>query len=290
MTDTSDPERQALVAADPALSADGAALDAHGHDPHGHDPHAYDWYPVLRRPRADGWTPARQRAFVETLADTASPRQAADAVGLTLSSAYKLRRSAGAEGFAAAWDAAVQHGAKRLVDLALERAVDGVEEPVFDRDGKVIAHRRRYNDRMLMFLIRAHLPDRYRHAHEDGRRPAEALAPALPPVADAVARLEPVRPPEPHALVDSDELEARLTVAGLSDGERPRWHDPRVRREPVVRDPRETEVDRLLDEVRAQNNPGWAAKMALLTAEAEAEAAEAADEDRRRRDRRRRRL
>ena len=38
------------------------ALDAHGHDPD-----QYDWYPILRRPRADGWTPARQRLFIETL-------------------------------------------------------------------------------------------------------------------------------------------------------------------------------------------------------------------------------
>ena len=86
-----------------------ATLDAHGRDPR-----AYDWHPVLRRPRADGWTTVRQRLFIETLYDTASPKQAADAVGMSLASAYRLRRSPGAEGSDAAWSTAVHEASKRL--------------------------------------------------------------------------------------------------------------------------------------------------------------------------------
>lgn len=190
------PELAAAASADavPAIRTEDAVpglLDPDGLPPdaHGHDPALYDWYPVLRRPRADGWTPAKQRLFIETLADTASPKQAARAVGMTPTGAYKLRRSPGGEGFAAAWDAAVHQGAKRLVDIALERAVDGVEEPVFDRDGRVIHLKTRYNDRLLMFLIRAHLPERYWHAHEDRRAAHEPAPTPEPPVAEAVARV-----------------------------------------------------------------------------------------------------
>lgn len=272
------PELAAAVSADavPAVRTEDAVPglpDPGGLPPdaHGHDPALYDWYPVLRRPRADGWTPAKQRLFIETLADTASPKQAAEAVGMTPTGAYKLRRSPGGEGFAAAWDAAVHQGAKRLVDIALERAVDGVEEPVFDRDGRVIHLKTRYNDRLLMFLIRAHLPDRYRHAHEDRRAAHEPAQAPEPPVAEAVARLEPARPAEPEKLVDADELADRLLVASHMDGEMLSRHDPappekRVERLSAARglpereaesDPRSAAVDRLLDQVRRENDPQW---------------------------------
>ncbi|PAX07606.1 hypothetical protein [Sphingomonas lenta] len=230
-------------------------------DAHGFDPEAYDWYPVLRRPRADGWTHAKQRLFIEVLADTASPRQAAAAVDMSLGSAYKLRRSPGAEGFAAAWDAAIQQASKRLVDIAFERAVDGVEEPVWDADGRVVGHKTRYNDRLLMFLLRAHQPERYRHAAREVRQSDEAPPPALPPVAEAVTRLDPVKPAEPHARLEEDVLECRLQVADLSGGELPRWHhpDPWNHSYNVRERERQAEADRkidaLLDEARRLNNP-----------------------------------
>src|SRR3546814_9457094 len=63
------------------------ALDAHGHDPA-----AYDWVPVLKKRRKDGWSPDKQRAFIEALADSGSVATAAQSVGLSESSAYRLRR------------------------------------------------------------------------------------------------------------------------------------------------------------------------------------------------------
>ena len=57
--------------------------------------------PVPRKcQRHDGWTPERQRAFIERLADYGSVRAAANAVGMTPESAYQLRRQPGAEPFA----------------------------------------------------------------------------------------------------------------------------------------------------------------------------------------------
>ena len=78
------------------------ALDAHGHDPA-----AYDWVPVLKKRRKDGWSPDKQRAFIEALADTGSVATAAQRVGMSESSAYRLRRAPGAEAFVRAWGAAI---------------------------------------------------------------------------------------------------------------------------------------------------------------------------------------
>ncbi len=64
------------------------------------------------KPRADGWTPARQLAFLETLARTRSVSAAAKSVGMSREGAYRLRRRADAGLFAAAWDRAM--GADRV--------------------------------------------------------------------------------------------------------------------------------------------------------------------------------
>ncbi len=172
-------------------------------DVHGFDPTAYEWIPVPRRARHDGWTEARQREFVEALADTGSVTAAANAVGMSVNACYALRRAPGAEQLAAAWDAAIHAGVRRLADVALERALNGVEEPVFDREGHRVGCRYRYSDRMIMFLLGAHMPERYGH----GARTPEM------PVARAIAQLSPAPPAEPHRLLSPDALISRVQDA-----------------------------------------------------------------------------
>lgn len=116
---------------------------------------------VRKRERRDGWTPERQREFIETLADTGSVSTAARMVGMSESGAYQLRRSLQGQAFAYAWERAVHQASRRLADIAFERAVNGVEEPVFDKDGQCRYIRRKYNDRLLMFLLRSHNPTQY---------------------------------------------------------------------------------------------------------------------------------
>ncbi|MCR2833297.1 hypothetical protein [Parerythrobacter lacustris] len=60
--------------------------------------------PVPLRTRRDGWTIARQCHFLVQLYLTGSVAAAAGAVGMSRTSAYRLRGRAGAEGFAWAWD------------------------------------------------------------------------------------------------------------------------------------------------------------------------------------------
>ena len=57
-----------------------------------------------QRFRRDGWTPARQLAFLGALGSTRSVTRAAAAAGMSRESAYRLRKRASAALFAAAWD------------------------------------------------------------------------------------------------------------------------------------------------------------------------------------------
>jgi len=117
--------------------------------------------PVPRKcERHDGWTPERQRGFIEALADLGSVRAAANSVGMTPESAYLLRRHPEAKGFRKAWEAALALGVRRLEDVAMERALHGVEVPVY-HFGAVVGSRRVYNDRLLMFMHRNRAPKRF---------------------------------------------------------------------------------------------------------------------------------
>jgi hypothetical protein len=116
--------------------------------------------PVPRKYRHDGWTAERQRAFIEALADTGSVKAAAKRINMSPEGAYYLRRQPGAETFRAAWEAALDHGVQRLTDIALDRALEGVPVPVFWR-GEQVGEKRWFNDRLLMFLLKHHLPSRY---------------------------------------------------------------------------------------------------------------------------------
>ncbi|PZQ21304.1 MAG: hypothetical protein DI569_12365 [Sphingopyxis macrogoltabida] len=198
-----------------------AAEPAPALDAHGHDPAAYDWVPVLKKRRKDGWSPAKQRAFVEALADSGSVVTAAQRVGMSESSAYRLRRSPGAEAFDRAWGAAIETASKKLLDAAFERALVGTDEPVFDREGRRIGRRLRQSDRLLMFLLRAYGPDRFRGA-TSGK--ADIAAATAAPVAEALVRLHPAPPADPAALMAPEDLAVALDVADHFDGELPRWH------------------------------------------------------------------
>jgi hypothetical protein len=223
----------AAIAVTPSMPESSLALVAHEPEdddnplglPDKFDPADYDWYPIARRKREDGWTHSRQRKFIEILADTGSINEAAKQVQMSKQSCYRLRRSPGAEAFARAWDAAIEEASRRLVDIAFERAVQGVAEPVFDKDGACIALRRKYNDRLLMFLLRAHQPERYRYAHGDLRRAEEPAPPSVEPVSQAILRLTPATPADPAALIDPEELEARLLCAEILQGELPGWQE-----------------------------------------------------------------
>jgi hypothetical protein len=118
-----------------------------------------DFTPVPRRCyRHDGWTPERQRAFIEALADTGCVDRAARMVNIAQQNCYALRRAPGAEEFRRAWDAALDFRARPRKDAAFERAMKGELVPVFS-GGRLMGFRRRKNDALLMFILRHHGQD-----------------------------------------------------------------------------------------------------------------------------------
>jgi len=123
-------------------------------EPPGEDDPLLGFAPYLHKaPRRNSITPARQRAFIAELAACGIVTQAARSIGISLEALYKLRQLPGAEGFAAAWEVAIDRGMARLEDCALERALLGEERPVV-RGGKVVATWRRHDTALLIFLLR----------------------------------------------------------------------------------------------------------------------------------------
>lgn len=125
---------------------------------HAPRPRIPPFHPVPLRARRDGWTPHAQAAFVGWLAQTGSVRAAAERVGLSRESAYRLRRRPGAEGFAAAWDAAlgnagVTRAAPKVTLSTLQwRARRGFVRPLVRRGRFVRVVERPDNSALLRLL------------------------------------------------------------------------------------------------------------------------------------------
>lgn len=100
--------------------------------------------------RYDGFTPVRQRAFLRALTETGKVEEACAQIGVSDQAAYHHRRCY--PSFAKAWDRALTHAAVDLEQIALERAIDGIEEPVFHA-GKQVGTRRRYSDPLMRKMI-----------------------------------------------------------------------------------------------------------------------------------------
>lgn len=100
----------------------------------------------------------KRQKFLETLRQTGQVREAVKAAKACDSTFYMIRQRE--PDFAAAWEEALQIGLDRLQDEAIRRAIDGSEEPVFYK-GQQVATVRKYSDRLLTVLLKAHRPERY---------------------------------------------------------------------------------------------------------------------------------
>ena len=107
---------------------------------------------VHRAPRRNSITPERQREFIATLAATGIVTQAARAIGASLEALYRLRHQPGAEGFAAAWEAALDRGIARLEDCAIELAIACEERPIVSA-GQLLGTYRKHNFGHIRFVL-----------------------------------------------------------------------------------------------------------------------------------------
>jgi len=102
--------------------------------------------------RHDGWTGAKQAAFLRCLAATHCVSEAARSVGMSRQSAYQLRNRLKGEPFDVAWQSAFRRQYDALAEAVVERAINGVEVPHFFK-GELIHTSRRYDERAAVALL-----------------------------------------------------------------------------------------------------------------------------------------
>ncbi len=140
--------------------------------------------PPPRRHRRDGFSAERQEAFLEAVRGGASGREAAHRIGISPTTAYNLYNSADGAAFRAAWDEAAKVTDIVLEDTAFDRAVNGQEEIVFYQ-GQRVGKRWKYDNNLLMRLLRARQPLKYAPLSEiEGWLRHRGIAP--PPDVDGV--------------------------------------------------------------------------------------------------------
>ena len=125
--------------------------------PCGQAPAAPSFVHVPVRPRLDGWTPARQVAFIEALSETGVVADACKIVGMSVESAYRLVRRPDAQSFRLAWQTAMDNAVHRVADAAIGRAIHGVPVPHYFQGEKIGEHRR-FDERLTMFILRNRAP------------------------------------------------------------------------------------------------------------------------------------
>lgn len=100
-----------------------------------------------------------ERAFLASLALTGNVSEAARSATVARGHVYEWRDKHA--DFAAEWDVAMEEAADYLETEARRRAVEGVEEPVYQR-GERVGTIRRYSDTLLIFLLNGARPQKYK--------------------------------------------------------------------------------------------------------------------------------
>ncbi len=103
--------------------------------------------------RHDGWSLAKQAAFLRQLSATHSVTEAAKSVSMSRQSAYRLRSKLKGQAFDLAWEVAFHHSYDVLAHAALDRALNGTEIPVFFQ-GEQIGSYRKFDERLTVAMMR----------------------------------------------------------------------------------------------------------------------------------------
>ncbi len=106
---------------------------------------------------------AKKRAFLRAYAETANITYAARAGKCSRNAHYKWLKTDKA--YQETFQEAKQEAIELLEGEARRRAVQGVEEPVFYK-GEVVGAVQKYSDTLLIFLLKAARPEKYRDRYE----------------------------------------------------------------------------------------------------------------------------
>lgn len=158
-----------MSAPDTAQAADGRVMPA--------PPSTGNWAedgsiipPLTASRRSDGWTPQRQRAFLEFVAAGNTVATACLALGMSVQSAYAFRARAAGAAFAIGWHAATLIQRQKISDALSARALEGQTVTITKDDGTTVT-RHHFDNRLgLQMLARAdklasgETPDRFGEA------------------------------------------------------------------------------------------------------------------------------
>lgn len=107
--------------------------------------------------------PKRKAAFLTAFAAGGIVTQAAQAAGVPRRTAYNWYADDG--DFAAAWDDAKEEATDAMEAEALRRGVEGITKPVF-QGGRRVGDIREYSDTLLVIMLKANRPAKYRERYE----------------------------------------------------------------------------------------------------------------------------
>lgn len=114
----------------------------------------------------------KQREFIDILSESGNVSESADKAGMSRSKVYKYKNERNEAGelvhleFSQAWDEAIEIAIDMLEAAARRRAFTGVEKPVGWYQGRAGGMVREYSDNLLMFLLKAHRPEKYKERTE----------------------------------------------------------------------------------------------------------------------------
>lgn len=115
--------------------------------------------------------------FIAALQKTGNISAAARKAKISRTAAYKLYHDPIATDFKQVWDDALEIATDDLELEARRRGQKGVLEPVYYQ-GEKVGQIRRYSDTLLIFLLKAHRPEKFRDNVDitSGGQPISAVA------------------------------------------------------------------------------------------------------------------
>jgi hypothetical protein len=102
--------------------------------------------------RHDGFTPDRQRLFLDILSVCGVVADAARAAGVCRDTVYAFRNRPEARAFSLAWDAALLLARARMSDELMSRSLNGCIDRLY-RNGELVAERHRHDNRLAMAVL-----------------------------------------------------------------------------------------------------------------------------------------
>jgi hypothetical protein len=201
------------VAAQPAPAGDGSAR--------------------VRRIRADGFTGAKQAAFLQCIAAGFTTGEAAARAEISVATVYNFRNRREGRAFNIAWEAADRRSRRPLADRLRDRSLEGQTETLRDKDGALIGTRHRHDNRLAMAILTR--LDKKAEAYREDERLVSVVAEELEELlgvietgGDAEAFVEERRPderdyeaaerrPEPRRPSEKEQLRRRYEGIEAAD-------------------------------------------------------------------------